>query len=88
MTGTPRLKIKMAPNYRERWAIYESGSGTTGLIFSHEVVQPNISTVGIAVLASTLELNGGAIKSTTTEADADLSHTGLAHDANHKVAWQ
>ena len=88
MTGTPRLKMNMGPNYGEKRAVYEGGSGTTSLIFSHEVVQPNISTVGIAVLASTLELNGGAIKSTTTEADADLSHTGLAHDANHKVAWQ
>ena len=89
VTGTPRLKIDMDPaHWGEKWATYESGSGATSLTFVHEVVQPNISTQGIAVLEDTLELNGGAIKSTATEADADLSHTGLAHDANHKVAWQ
>ena len=88
VTGTPRLKIKMDPNYVEKWAVYESGSGTVDLVFSYEVVQPNESTQGIAVLEDTLKLNGGAIKSTATEADADLAHAGLAHDANHKVDWQ
>ena len=89
VTGMPRLKIDMDPaDWGEKWATYESGSGTTSLTFTHEVVQPNESTQGIAVLADTLELNGGTIKSTTTEADADLAHDGLAHDANHKVDWQ
>ena len=35
---------------------------------------------------NTLELNGGTIRS--DGADADLAHTGLAHDADHKVDWQ
>ena len=88
VTGTPRLKIKMDPDYGEKWANYESGSGTASLVFAYTVAQPNISTQGIAVPANTLEMNGGTIKSTTTEAAADLSHTGLAHDANHKVDWK
>ena len=88
VTGTPRLRVKMDPNYGEKWATYESGSGTTSLSFAYEVVEPNESTQGVAVLANTLELNGGTIKSTTTEADGDLAHTGLAHDPNHKVDWQ
>ena len=89
VTGTPRLKIDMDPaDWGQKWAAYESGGGTASLIFSHQVVQPNISTQGIAVLANTLELNGGAIKSTATEAAADLSQTGLGHDPNHKVDWQ
>ena len=46
------------------------------------------TTAPVAVLANTLELNGGSIKSTATEADADLSHTGLGHVANHKVEWR
>ncbi|MXV81208.1 MAG: hypothetical protein F4007_11245 [Chloroflexi bacterium] len=86
VTGTPRLKIKMDPNYGEKWAGYESGSGTTGLVFTHTVVEPNISTQGIAVLANTLELNGGTIASAS--ANAALSHDGLGHDADHKVDWQ
>ena len=45
------------------------------------MVEPNISTQGIAVLANTLALNGGDIESKATDTDADLSHTGLAHDA-------
>ena len=87
--GAPQLTIDMDPaDWGQKWAVYESGSGTEDLVFAYEVVQPNESTKGIAVLANTLELNGGAIKSATTEADADLSHAGLDHDTNHKVDWR
>ena len=87
--GAPHLVIDMDPaHWGRKLAVYESGSGTADLIFAYEVVQPNQSIQGIAVPANTLELNGGAIKSTTTEADADLSHTGLDHDPNHKVDWR
>ena len=87
VTGAPRLKIDMDPaEWGEKWAAYKSGSGTSSLTFAHEVVEPNISTQGIAVLANTLELNGGTIRSGGT--DGALAHTGLGHDANHKVDWQ
>ena len=89
VTGSPRLKIDMDPaDWGDKWAAYESGSGTTELVFAHTVVEPNFSTQGIAVLANTLELNGGAIESTATHASADLLHTGLEHDPSHKVNWQ
>ena len=87
VSGTPRLKIDMDPaDWGEQWAEYEGGSGTTSLTFTHTVAEPNISTQGIAVLADTLDLNGGTIGS--DDVAADLSHTGLAHDANHKVDWR
>ncbi len=87
VTGTPRLRIDMDPaDWGEKLAAYESGSGTGSLTFAHTVVEPNISTQGIAVLANSLELNGGTIRS--GGADAALAHTGLAHDANHKINWQ
>ena len=87
VTGTPRLKIDMDPAaWGEKWASYESGSGTRTLIFAHTVVEPNYSTQGIAVLANTLALNGGTIRA--GGADANLAHDGLDHDANHKVNWQ
>ena len=87
VTGTPRLKIDMDPaEWGEKLAAYESGSGTSSLTFAHTVVEPNISTQGIAVLANSLELNGGTIRSGSV--DAALAHTGLGHDANHKVNWQ
>ena len=89
VTGAPQLKIDMDPaEWGEKWTGYHSGSGTASLTFTHTVVEPNISTQGIAVLADTLELNGGSIQSVSSQTDADLSHTGLAHDASHKVDWR
>ena len=89
VAGSPRLKIDMDPaHWGEKWAAYESGSGTSDLVFAHKVVEPNFSTQGIAVLENTLELNDGTIKSATTQAVADLSHTGLEHDPTQKVDWQ
>ena len=86
VTGTPRLKIDMDPAaWGEKWAAYESGSGTSSLTFVHIVGEPNISTQGIAVLANTLQLNNGTIRA--GGADANLAHSGLDHDANHKVDW-
>ena len=86
VTGTPRLKIDLDPAaWGEQWAAYESGSGTAALRFAYAVVSGDTSTQGIAVLADTLEANGGTVKSATTQTDAALGHAGLAHDARHKV---
>ena len=86
--GTPRLKLDLGGDdgAGERWAAYESGSGTDTLVFAHEVVEPNLSTQGIAVLANSLALGGGTIRSSAS--GAALAHTGLGHDANHKVDWR
>ena len=86
VTGSPRIKIKMDPGWGEFWADYESGSGTNALTFAYTVAEPNTAPTGIAVLANTLQLNGGTIQS--GGADADLAHTGLGHDSNHKVDWK
>ena len=84
--GAPRLKIKMGPGYGEKWATYESGSGTAALVFVFgPVAEPDYSDQGIAVLADTLDLNGGAIASQATGAAAALGHAGLDHDPAHKV---
>ena len=85
--GAPRLTLRMDPNYGEKWAVYEGGTGTAKLVFAYEVVEPNESTRGVAVLADSLEANGGAIRSAATAVDADLSHAGLDHDPDHKVDW-
>ena len=87
VTGSPRLKIDMDPaHWGEKWATYASGAGTSSLTFAHTVVEPNLSTQGIAVLANTLALNGGTIRA--NGAAVALAHDGLAHDSNHKVDWQ
>ena len=86
---SPQLSIDMDPaEWGEKQAAYQGGSGTKTLTFTHTVVEPNYSTQGIAVLANSLALNGGDIESKATDTDADLSHTGLAHDSGHKVDWQ
>ena len=89
VTGSPRLKIDMDPaEWGEKWAGYEGGSGSASLTFTHAVVEPNYSIPGIAVLADSLDLNGGSIKSASDDGGADLSHTGLGHDPDHRVNWR
>ena len=95
VTGRPRLKIDLAPAAGgEKWMWYESGSGTASLTFARKVVQPaggvktSVSTAGIAVLANSLELNGGAIQYVSSGKPAYLSHSGLGHDVGHKVDWR
>ena len=64
VTGAPQLDIDMDPaEWGTKQAVYHSGTGTTELTFTHTVVEPNISTQGIAVLADSLALNGGSIRS-------------------------
>ena len=89
VSGAPHLPIDMDPaEWGTKQAAYHSGSGSTTLVFTHTVVEPNISTQGIAVLADTLALNGGTLQSTAAQIDANLAHAGLGHEANHKVDWQ
>ena len=52
-SGTPHLKIRMAPHLwwmdtddEERWADYASGSGTAELTFAYTVKEANYSTPG------------------------------------------
>ena len=88
VSGSPRVKIKMDPRWGEFWAGYASGGGTAALTFAYTVVEPNTAPTGIAVLANTLEANGGTIKSAGTQSDASLAHAGLGHDAAHRVDWR
>ncbi|MDE2752271.1 MAG: SwmB domain-containing protein [Gemmatimonadota bacterium] len=89
VTGSPRLAIDMDPaDWGQKWAAYESGSGTSNIIFAYTVVEPNFSSQGVAVLPDSLELNGGTIKSSASQSVADLSHVGIDHDAQHQVNWR
>ncbi len=84
-SGSPRLKIKLDPNFGELWAVYSGGHGTATLTFDYTAVSPNVSTQGIAVLMNTLELNSGTITAADDAAAANLNHQGLAHNSGHKV---
>ncbi|MDE0408400.1 MAG: SwmB domain-containing protein, partial [Alphaproteobacteria bacterium] len=88
VTGTPRLKIDMDldESWGEKFANYESGSGTAKLTFAYEVVAGNGSTKGIAVVENSLALNGGGIVAASDGTTAaNLAHSGLGHQANHEV---
>ena len=89
VTGSPGIAIDMDPaDWGRKRAVYESGSGSPTLVFVHEVVEPNLSTRGIAVLANTLAPGGGTIRAAGTREDAALGHAGLGHDPAHKVDWR
>ena len=88
VSGAPRLKIRMGPDYGEKWARYESGSGTSTLTFAYKVVEPNTSPSGVAVLANTLGLRYGTIRYASSGNAAYLAHAGLGHNPSHKVDWR
>ena len=89
VSGSPHLAIDMDPaEWGRKEVAYAGGSGTATLVFAHEVVEPNVSTLGIAVLENSLELGGGTIRSVATGTDAALAHEGVDHDPVHKVDWR
>lgn len=84
VSGNPTIDIDMDPaDWGTKSAVYESGSGTSCLVFVHEVVQPNWSPNGIAVLANTL--TGSSI--TSGGEHVDPRHSGVGHDSSHRVDW-
>ena len=98
VSGTPRLRITLGRTGLQtgdaKWVPYESGSGTAALTFAY-TVQAGDSTAavegnadeGIAVHSSSLQLNGGRIRSLWSfpSHDAELAHLWLPYDARHKV---
>ena len=83
--GTPRLKLDLDPaDGGERWAAYESGTGTNELAFAYTVVSGDASSGGVSVVADTLALDGGGVQS-AAGIDAALAHEGLDPDPAHKV---
>ena len=84
--GKPRLKLDLddIAGSGERWAEYASGTGTTELVFAYTVVSGDTSAEGVAVLANTLELNGGTMRS-AAGTGAALAHAAVAASASHRV---
>ena len=67
-------------------AAYESGTGTTALVFAWTVADNREDADGIEIGANKLILNGGTIrKAGSTTIDADLDHAAVAADGGHKV---
>ena len=88
--GTPRLKLKLHANQAEKWALYESGSGTTALTFAYTVASGDSSSngstdAGIRVPANSIVLTGGTIRSASSSKDANLTHAVLGPSSTQKV---
>ena len=80
VTGVPQISLDVGG--RSRTAEYSEGSTTTQLLFTYTVPSGDEDTDGIAVVADSLALNGGAIRAGS--ANATLTHAGL-NSADHKV---
>ena len=80
VTGAPQLTLDVGG--QNRTAEYSEGSTTTQLLFTYTVASGDEDTDGIAVVANSLALNGGAIRAGSE--DATLTYAGL-HYAGHKV---
>ena len=80
VTGVPQLTLDVGG--RIRTAEYSEGSTTTQPLFTYTVASGDEDTDGIAVVANSLALNGGAIRAGAT--NATLTHAALQAN-DHKV---
>ena len=80
VTRTPQLTLNVGG--QDRQASYSDGSSTTELMFRYSVAAGDEDTDGIAVVANSLALNGGAIRAGAT--NATLTHAAL-EASDHKV---
>ena len=74
--GVPSVGIGLGGPTPARSAAWLRGSGTTELVFGYTLVQGDGDHTVMAVAPDSLALNGGAIRSVATGADAALAHVG------------
>ena len=75
--GTPSIGLELGGT-DSRSAPYLRGSGTLALVFAYTLTDADGSHTSMLVPLDSLALNGGAIRSQATSADAALSHNGAA----------
>ena len=74
--GTPTVSFDLGGT-KPRTASYESGSGTTELVFEYDVVEADGSNSLVSMTGNNVALNGGTIRSVASGTDADLTHQGV-----------
>lgn len=82
VTGSPSISLKLGAAVKA--AGYQSGSGSTRLVFGYTVGPGDLATVGVALEAGAIALNGGTLQNQGGEA-ALLDHPALAPDVAHRV---
>ena len=82
--GRPGLELDF--NGTAKPAAYDSGSGSTALVFTYQVAENDADADGIAIAENRLTLNGGTISaSSDTLVGAVLTHAAVPADARHRV---
>ena len=82
--GTPSVGLSLGGTEARR-ATYLRGSGTTALVFAYTLTAADGSHTSLLVPIDSLMLNGGAIRSQATSADAALGHLGAAQTGSAPV---
>ena len=81
ITGTPQLELDFASTPKA--ADCTAATNTTAMVCSYWVAPGDSAPNGIAIMAN--KLTGGTITATGTTTAANLDHSAVAIDANHKV---
>ena len=81
ITGTPQLELDFDGTAKA--AACATGTNTTTMVCSYRVATGDSAPNGVAIAANTL--TGGTITATGSTTAADLDHSAVAIDANHKV---
>ena len=74
-SGAPTIELELSGT-QARDAVYQSGSGTTELVFSYTLSDTDGSHTTIFITPNSLTLNGATIQSQTSNINADLDHYG------------
>ena len=81
--GAPVIKLRIGKG--DRYAVYESGSDTTELVFEYIVAAGDSDPDGVSVTADSIHLAGAAIHQ-PAGLNAVLAHDALVSDPRHRVS--
>ena len=82
VTGTPKLEVRVGKETRQ--TVYESGTGTSELVFAYSIAEGDRDSDGVSIEAGSLLLDEGTIQDELGNA-ALPDHEGLEDDPRHKV---
>ena len=75
--GTPNLEVRLGDSVKRR-AAYSEGSGTTQLVFTHELEPGDGVHTSAHAIGDSLALDGGFVQSAATGQNALLDHAGAS----------
>ena len=81
--GRPQLALKIGNV--TRYATFDSGSGSSKLVFKYQVDVSDTDMNGISLDANSLSLNGGSISTQATGNPVVLAHADVADNASYMV---